>query len=186
MKGLNKIPLDQLQMAAFEIGKELFDEITNRLMAEEADDSVVEAIERQQAKGQGFQLDSKRRKAIENYAMDEARKYFDGKGYECDDHSNKRPYDLLYSRGREVLHVEVKGTQTDGAEVILTRGEVEFARRNEVQMVLFILHSIHVANSKNGFHLSGGDCTLIRPWRVDEGSLMPVSFKYRLPSSYAV
>ena len=33
-------------------------------------------------------------------------------------------YDLICRRGDEVKHVEVKGTTTDGAEVILTPNEV--------------------------------------------------------------
>ncbi len=180
VKGLKKIRRDQLQIAVFEIKKDLFDKITERLAAANVDDSAAEAIERLQAKGQGFQLDSKRRKALENYAMDVAKQYFKGKGYECDDHSKKRPYDLRCSRGREVLCVEVKGTQTDGAEIILTRGEVEFAQSHEGKMVLFILHSIKVSN--NGMNLAGGRRTLICPWSVDQGELKPVSFTYRPPT----
>jgi Domain of unknown function (DUF3883) len=182
VKGLNRIPPYELQKAAFEISKDLFDDIAKRLAAENVDDSVVEAIERQQAKGHGFQLDSTLRKALENYAMDVAKEYFANKGYECDDHSTNCPYDLLCSREREVLYVEVKGTLTDGAEIILTRGEVEFARRHQGQMVLVILHSIEVSNLNKGIILGGGKRTLIRPWSVDQGDLMAVSYKYRLPS----
>ena len=112
--------------------------------------------------------------------MAAAKEYFRGKGYELDDHSKNRPYDLLCSRGRKVLYVEVKGTQTDGSEIILTNGEVEFARRHQGQMVLFILHSIEVSNVNNKLLLCGGKRTLIRPWIVDEGRLMPLSFKYGL------
>jgi len=45
------------------------------------------------------------------------------------DHSKTKPYDLYCIRGAEVLHVEVKGTQTSGEDIILTAGEVEFATR---------------------------------------------------------
>src|SRR5207302_9134700 len=162
VKGLNKIPPYELQKAVFEIGKALFDEISETLAGEDVSDAVVEAIEKDQAKGQGFQLDSKLRKALENYAMEVAKQYFQGKGYKCEDHSKKRPYDLLCSRGREVRYVEVKGTVTDGTEIILTKGEVEFAQGHEAQMVLFILHSIEVSNLHNGMILSGGTRTLRR------------------------
>jgi len=46
---------------------------------------------------------------------------------------------LLYcTRETEVLHVEVKGTQTSGEDIILTADEVEFARRHRSQMALLV------------------------------------------------
>jgi hypothetical protein len=180
VKGLNKIPPYELQLAVFEIGKDLYDEIEGNLMAASVDDSVVEAIERHQARGQGFQLDSRVRKALEDYAMDAAKRYFEAKRYEYDDTSKTRPYDLICRRGSDVLYVEVKGTQTDGVEVVLTRGEVEFARIHQGQMVLFILHSIELTRRNGDIQLSGGKRRLIRPWNVDSGELQPLSFKCRL------
>lgn len=179
VKGLNKIPPGELRVALFEISKDFFDEITEALIAETVDDSVVEAHERQQAKGQGFQLDSKLRGAIDKYAMDAAKRYFKSKGYGWEDVSKSEPFDLRCTRRREVLYVEVKGTQTDGNEVILTKNEVHLARQNEDKMVLFILHSIDASKFGNGGTLTGGTRSLIRPWIVDEGVLTPMSFKYR-------
>ena len=45
-------------------------------------------------------------------------------------------------RPAEVLHVEVKGTQTTGEDIFLTAGEVNFARRHPGMMALFVLHSV--------------------------------------------
>jgi hypothetical protein len=150
----------------------------------DVDESVVEALERSQASGQGFLLDSKLRKALENYAMEAAKRYFEAQGYEWDDRSKTCPFDLLCSRGQDVLHVEVKGTQTDGREIILTPGEVEFARRHKGQMALFVLHSIQVAEAYDRFVLGGGERHLIRRWDVDQGTLVPVSFKYSVPTGH--
>jgi hypothetical protein len=147
----------------------------------DVDESVVEALERSQARGQGFLLDSKLRKALEDYAMDSAKRYFEAEGYECEDRSKTCPYDLRCSLGHEVLHVEVKGTQTDGGEIILTPGEVEFARGHKGRMALFVLHSIQVSEGDDGFMLTGGEHHLIQPWDVDLGKLVPVSFRYALP-----
>jgi Protein NO VEIN, C-terminal len=105
-------------------------------------------------------------------------------GYNCEDRSKTCPYDLRCSKGQEVLHVEVKGTQTDGGEVFLTPGEVQFARSHKGQMALFVLHSIQVAEGDDGFVLSGGERPLIQPWDVDQGTLVPVSFKYGVPTSH--
>jgi hypothetical protein len=196
--GLNAIPRPELQMAAFEIDKDYFDRILKKLAAGHAalpeggipgsgstgvDEAVVEALEKSQAKGQGFVLDSKLRKALEDYAMEAAKRYFKALGYKCEDHSKTCHFDLRYSRGREVLYVEVKGTQTDGGEIILTPGEVAFARCHKGQMTLFVLHSIRVDAGNGGFGLGGSERHLIQPWDVDRGKLVPVSYKYGVPDS---
>lgn len=195
LKGLDQIRRPELQMAAFEITKGFFNRIVKKLVAvhssppkgstsgalpDDVDESVVEALEKSQAKGQGFVLDSKLRKALEDYAMATAKCYFKAQGYKWKDCSNTCPYDLRCSRGKEVLHVEVKGTQTNGTEIILTPREVEFARRHKGQMALFVVHSIQVGEANGRFALSGGKRRLLQPWDVDLGHLAPVSFKYAL------
>jgi hypothetical protein len=146
----------------------------------ETDDSVVEALEKSHVKSQGFLLDSKTRKALETHAMDAAKRHFASLGYVVKDHSAGHPYDLLCSRGKERLYVEVKGTQTKGDGIILTAGEVRFARRKKGQMALFLVHSIKV--SADGA-LSNGQDKVILPWDVDEGRLKPISFVYDVPTS---
>src|SRR5262249_11901884 len=51
-------------------------------VGEDVDEAVVEALEQSQARGQGFLLDSKLRKALEDYAMEAAKRYFEAEGYE--------------------------------------------------------------------------------------------------------
>lgn len=195
VKGLNKIPVPEIQKAVFEIPKSLFETISKTLSetqasssdessssdaAEEVDDSVVEALEMSQAKSQGFMLDSKLRKALEDYAMAAARRHFESEGYVVEDHSKNHPYDLLCRGGNELLYVEVKGTQTSGEGVFLTSGEVEFARRNKNQMALFVLHSIKVSDDKK--ILTNGKKNVVLPWDVTLGTLKPLSYKYEPPS----
>jgi hypothetical protein len=190
--GLN-LPRHKTVNAVFEIAKGYFDRIAKRLAsvggsgpkAQEpgsvtttVDDSVVEALEKSHAKSQGFLLDSKTRKALEDYAMDAAKRHFASLGYVVEDHSASHSYDLLCSRGKERLYVEVKGTQTNGDGIILTSGEVKFARRKKGQMALFIVHSIKVSA---GGTLNDGQERVILPWDVDEGRLKPISFVYEVP-----
>jgi hypothetical protein len=75
----------------------------------------------------------------------------------------------------------VKGTTTHGEEIILTAGEVEFARSHKRQMGLFILHSIQVSEDGDGFLLAGGEKRPILPWDVDQGCLKAISFMYQVP-----
>ncbi len=167
--------------AVFEIGRDYFEAIKEKLTSEKmvfGNHDVAQAIEKSHAKSQGFLLDSKLRNALEDYAMEAAKKYFRSKGYEVEDHHKDHPYDLRCTKKKDVLYVEVKGTQTSGEGIILTSGEVEFAHRHKEQMALFVLHSIKVSP---GGVLSSGDRTVIWPWDVDQGCLKPISYWYELP-----
>lgn len=152
----------------------------SRLTGDGVDNSAVEALERSHAKSQGFNLDSKLRKVLETHAMKAAKKHFEAQGYTWDDHSKTHPYDLRCTRKKEVLYVEVKGTQTDGTEIILTQGEVAFARKHKGQMALFVLHSIPVSKVSGLYLLGVGKRKLTQPWDVDHGTLKPLAFKYEL------
>jgi len=193
MKGLQKFILKKPYLAVTKIDERYFRRIESQLkkspstsskasasndIDEVVDDTVVEALEKSHAKSQGFQLDSKLRKALEDYAMDAAKQHFSSLGYDVDDHSKNHSYDLFCKRKKELLYVEVKGTQTNGEGIILTSGEVDYARRNKNQMALFVVHSIKVSDKKKP---TNGTERLIAPWDVDQGSLKPMSYKYKLP-----
>jgi uncharacterized protein DUF3883 len=146
----------------------------------EIEQIVLETLENENAKGQGFLLNKNLRLALESYAMDAAKTYFESTQFVWEDRSRNHPYDLHCRRGKDVLYVEVKGTQTEGEQIILTNGEVEFARNHKAQMALFILHSITVSEVNGDFQLAGGERNLILPWDVDHGCLSPLSFMYRI------
>ncbi|MGZ3459685.1 MAG: protein NO VEIN domain-containing protein [Archangium sp.] len=130
--------------------------------------------------GQGFSSDSKTRKAVELYAMQRAREYFQTQGFtSIEDVSSKRPFDLLARDGTREVFIEVKGTQSAGSSVLLTSGEVEFARRNKSRMVLYVLHSIQVGEGEG--EPQGGVHTVFWPWDVDGGALAPIKYAYGLP-----
>lgn len=145
-----------------------------------AEQIALEVLEKQHAKGQGFLLNTKLRSTLENYAMDAAKAHFKSDGFDWEDRSKNNPYDLCCRRGKEVVYVEVKGTQTTGDQIILTNGEVEFARGHKGQMALFVLHSIRVTESEGDFHLTEGTTKLINPWEVKDECLKPLSFMCRV------
>jgi hypothetical protein len=193
VKGLGEIPpYEKAVHAVFPITKNYFDRIAKKLASAHGfvseaerpggtiaeDDAVVEALEKSHAHSQGIQLDSKTRKAIEDYAMEAATKHFTSLGYSVEDHHKDHPYDLLCLKKKERLHVEAKGTVTRGDGLILTSGEVTFARAHKNQMGLFILHSIKVSSDGKP---SSGQRRVIVPWVVDEGELRPMAFKYDVP-----
>jgi hypothetical protein len=132
--------------------------------------------------GQGFSSDPRIRKAVELEAMRRAREHFQKRGFTAiEDVSRKRSFDL---HGRDVereVFIEVKGTQSPGARVLLTSNEVEFARRNKSKMALYVLHSIRVREVDGEVSVEGGVERVYWPWDVDTGTLAPISFSYGLP-----
>lgn len=88
-----------------------------------------------------------------------------------------KPYDLLCVRPGRELHVEVKGTTTDGSTVILTRNEVTHANLATCLNALFVVSSIRMENGQ----ASGGECAVIDPWAPKQEHLTPINYYYRVP-----
>ncbi len=81
-------------------------------------------------------------------------------------------YDLICRRGNEVKHVEVKGTTTDGEEVILTPNEVRHAQENP-HTALFVVSNIKVERAEDGtVTATGGKHHCYDPWRLNDGTLI--------------
>jgi hypothetical protein len=95
--------------------------------------------------GQGFLGDIQVRRAIEDYAMRRAEAHYAQAGWQVQDVSRHESYDLHCARldGAQ-LRVEVKGTTSRGAHVVLTRNEVEHARRHHPHVALFVVSSIRI------------------------------------------
>ena len=136
----------------------------------------------QSERGQGFRADVAVRKAIEQHAMREAKAYFEKQGWNVTDVSARYPYDLLcISETGEELRVEVKGTISDGTQILLTAKEVKHARDYYPNVALFILAQIQVDQTSSGQpQVNGGNIQLLHPWNIDEGTLSPLAFAYTL------
>src|SRR5437879_6402374 len=74
--------------------------------------------------GQGYILDADPRRAIEQYAMEHAKAFYEEQRWSVVNVSVTHSYDLLCTSatGKE-LHVEVKGTTSDGTQILLTANE---------------------------------------------------------------
>lgn len=123
-------------------------------------DAAVEAADDARARNRGFQADAAVRQAIEEYAMKCAETHFVGLGYSVE--RKGKPYDLCCTKGASVLYVEVKGTQTEGTEVLLTPNEVEFANEHRGKMALFVVHNVAVSRENGNIVVSGG-ATYVEP-----------------------
>jgi hypothetical protein len=128
--------------------------------------------------GQGFQSDVETRLMIESYSMEICKNHYLAEGYTVEDVSANRPYDFMITKDNESRFVEVKGTQTTGETIILTKNEVELSRTQGDKMLLFMVHSI-VMNKKT-VKKGSGIISIIKPWQVKDDRLTPISFTYKI------
>jgi hypothetical protein len=122
-------------------------------------------------------MSSKERARIEEIAMKRAKLFFRNRGYNVRDVHKNHSYDLLCRRGQQKLFVEVKGTTGDGSNVLLTGAEVRFAQTHQANMVLFLVHSIHLhlrRAMKNGRRL------IRRPWVIRSENLLASRYVYKV------
>jgi hypothetical protein len=123
--------------------------------------------------------------AAENAAIEEravlvtCEHYADELGYKTEDVGAYESYDVRASRGQEVVKVEVKGTTTDGAAVVLTRNEVNLHRVEYPNNALAVVRNITVDRSGDQPIATGGELVLVMPWKIDEGGLIPIAYDYR-------
>lgn len=125
--------------------------------------------------GQGFNQSAEQRKAIEDYSMGKAVEYFKSQDYEfIADRSRTCSFDLEFKRSGVTYFVEVKGTQSKGDKVIVTRSEVEHAKAHCNNTILYVLHSIIL----DDLVPSGGVETVKIPWIIDDEDLQVITYHY--------
>jgi hypothetical protein len=138
---------------------------------------------------QGRLLDTAVRKKVELYAEDHAVEYFSQQGWKVSRIGHlKLGYDLACERGNdELLHVEVKGTQTAGEKVALTWNEV---RHNCEAAECAAIHALYVVSMirvslEGDIECSAGEANFLLPWRIDDDDLIPTEYSYKVPYGQA-
>jgi hypothetical protein len=117
---------------------------------------------------------------IEERAVHVTREHFEDElGYETEDVGTYESYDVRASKGQEVVKVEVKGTTTDGAEVVLTRNEVNLHRVEYPNNALAVVRHITIDRGGRQPVATGGELVLVMPWEINEGGLIPIAYDYR-------
>ncbi|MGA9882087.1 MAG: EVE domain-containing protein [Candidatus Acidiferrales bacterium] len=152
--------------------------LVSQAHAEDAAAEAADAVDALRSRDQGFQSDSVVRRAVEQYAVERAVSHFKGLGYAVE--TVGKPYDLKCTRKRSVLYVEVKGTQTKGAEILLTPGEVKFAKAHEGEIALFVLHDVTVSRVGGNVSASGGTVHPEPNWIINSSRLSPLGYSYLL------
>jgi hypothetical protein len=145
--------------------------------AENESDEVA-AISQEQAAG--FQSNPAIRKEIEEFAMIKARAALGAKGYRnFKNTATLHPYDYTCEQGNKTFYVEVKGTQTPGKTVILTKGEVNHVNNNKGACILVLVHSVLVLGTKNP-RVSGGATEVRESWTLRHEDLSPIQYVWKV------
>ena len=104
--------------------------------------------------------------------------YCSKQGWRVKDVSRNKPYDLHCYRGTKELKVEVKGTTSEGREVLLTPNEVSHAREAFPDVMLLVVGQIRLVRESVA---EGGTITVFDPWAIEKGQLKPVGYAYSVP-----
>lgn len=131
--------------------------------------------------GQSFNSSVNARRAIECYSMERAKKCFINQGYKfVEDISRNHSIDLRFEDAAgQRLDVEVKGTQTCGSSIFLTKNEVDYAQDKSNNCALYVLHSIELTELKSGCKCTGGEEKILNPWLAEADALRVVTYQYK-------
>ncbi len=129
-----------------------------------------------QERAAGFQSDPKIRRAMEEYAMGRARKALEARGYDgFEETASYECYDYMCRKDGRLRYVEVKGTQTNGASVILTHNEIEHCNAHPDDSIFVLVHSIRVTNTGR-LKLRNGTLLIREPWVLITQDLKPIQY----------
>ena len=102
---------------------------TDSLVEIEESVDLIDHVRPRPRAGQGRSMDPAVRRVIEQYAMHRAIAYFSSRWARVQDVSSRACFDLLCTDGSREMRVEVKGTTSAGVTVLMTKNEVNNARR---------------------------------------------------------
>lgn len=151
--------------------------LSGRSEAEAKDDGF-----RAQERTAGFPCDPETRRIVEEYAMERVRAHLLDQGFTSFDNTSKREcYDYTCARGGNLYYIEVKGTQGSGTSVILTKNEIEHAKKYPQRSITVIVHDVKVRLGGGPPHASGGALRVFHPWIPESTALEPIQFRWAVP-----
>lgn len=97
--------------------------------------------------------------------------HYRDQGYDVVDMRIGNSFDARATKNDEVLYLEAKGTTTDGSSVIVSRGEVAWARSHVGECVLGVLSGVRFT-ADNDIDPVSGRLQLFE-WLPDDDELAP-------------
>jgi hypothetical protein len=130
--------------------------------------------------GQGRRLDAKLRKEIEDLAQERLMSFYRDDDWNVEDLRIGNPFDARATKEEETLYLEAKGTVTSGERVIVTRGEIAWARAHPGECVIGILSDITLKDDGSVDPNSG----ILRQyrWEPEDDDLVPLDYDFYPPT----
>ena len=126
--------------------------------------------------GQGRVLNPQRRKALEDAAQSRLETYYRDRGWEVEDVRFDNPYDAIARKNGQIRYLEAKGTQSNGASVTVTSGEVHHARQHPGQCVIGILSGLRFTQDGE---LDERDAQFtVSPWEPADEDLQATLYRW--------
>ncbi|MGV0734347.1 hypothetical protein [Mycolicibacter sinensis] len=149
-------------------------------------DHLARVIQNTRPAGRGQHLltDAERRLKVEDAAQARLMEYYRREGWTVSDTRHGNPFDAVAQRGDDFLYLEAKGTQSRGAGVLVTRGEVEHARVNNGLCVMGIWSGIGF-DDDGEVDPSSGQFRIV-PFSPDDGDLTGLTFEWSVPGAAEV
>jgi MrcB-like, N-terminal domain/Domain of unknown function (DUF3883) len=126
----------------------------------------------------GFRANAKQRRAIELQAMRLATEHFERLGASVKDVSANHSYDLEIDLHGTVTTVEVKGTVSDGSEVLITRSEVSHHETAHPSNALVVVSRIELRGPPDAPEAIAGELHVLKPWKLAPERLTPIAYRY--------
>ena len=145
----------------------------------DAEAIIADLSDRRLGNRQGYTSCSTRRRAVEKRAMELATTHYKNDGYDVINASTCQPYDPKCTKSEIEVHVEVKGTTSNGERILLTKNEVAHAREFP-RSALFVVTNIARTHSDEKTRRAGSGkiSEVLDPWNIDGGSLDPIAYTY--------
>lgn len=105
--------------------------------------------------------------------------HYENDGYDVADVSRYQSYDLKCTKSEIEVHVEVKGTTSNGERILLTKNEVAHAREFPRPALFVVTNIARTHSDEETCHASSGKISeVLDPWNIDGGSLDPIAYTY--------
>lgn len=154
-------------------------------IAEEVIDEIAGKVPRRKKySGQGIRGTFKENKAVERRAVEMVIEHFKNSGEweTIKDTGDTESFDLLLTNGNAKMYVEIKGTQSVGSKVFLSKNEVILQRKIYPRNALAIVSEIELVKGDEPI-AKGGVLRIISPWQIEDENLIAMAYEYQVPEN---
>lgn len=127
----------------------------------------------------GIRASARDQRNLSDRARTIAKDRLESDGWTVRDAPKGAAADLRAQRGGERVDVTVRGTTSDGGEILLSAEELDHTRSSYPETMLVLVTGLRVEDSETALH----ETTVVVPWRPDENSLTPIAYRYSMSAN---